>query len=87
MPTWSATNRYVWVSPFVTAFCVTPATPSSAFGTSTPCQCNDTPSSTEALRRCTSTSCPSVAVIVGPGVLPLRVNPSISRPEASLVVP
>ena len=66
---------------------VTPATPSSALGTSTPCQCTLTPSSTLSLCTRTSTRSPSVASISGPGDLPLNMYPSTSRPDASVTVP
>ena len=52
-----------------TASWVTPATPSSALGTSTPCQCRVTPSGTP-VDRVTSTRSPCCARIVGPGDVP-----------------
>ena len=45
-------------APGATASCVTPATPSSAFGTSTPCQWIVTPSSMSLFTSVTSTSSP-----------------------------
>ena len=59
--------------PTGTASWVTPATPSSALGTSTPCQCSVTPSGTDALTSRTSTSWPCTAWITGPGEVPLTV--------------
>ncbi len=59
--------------PAGTASWVTPATPSIAFGTSTPCQCSAIPAVTDSFLRCTSTRSPWVAVIVGPGEVPFSV--------------
>ena len=60
VPASSATNRYTCCSPGATASWVTPATPSSAFGTSTPCQCSVTPSGTSTLD---SVTCDQVALV------------------------
>ena len=58
--------------PTGTASWVTPATPSSAFGTSMPCQCRATPSGTSLLRSVTCTRSPCVASISGSGRRPVE---------------
>src|SRR5918995_860950 len=60
-----------------------PATPSSAFGTSTPCQWIVTPSSMSSLIKVASTSSPWRTRSSGPGSCPLKVQASMTRPEAS----
>src|SRR5215213_861116 len=71
----------------MTASWVTPATPSSAFGTSTPCQWIVTPVSTSWLRNVTSTRSPRRTRSSGPGLLPSNVSASIVRPDGIVIVP
>jgi hypothetical protein len=86
VPVWSARKRYVYEPPGGTASCVTPATPSSAFGTSTPCQWIVTPGSTSRLTSVTSTRSPRYARSTGPGTIPSNVSASTSRPDGRRIV-
>ena len=69
-----------------TASWVTPATPSSAFGTSTPCQWIVTPSSTSSFTSVTSTRSPCRTRSSGPGDRPSNVKASTVPPEARRTV-
>ena len=66
-----------------TLSCVTPATPSSAFGRSTPCQWIETPCRTSRFTSVASTSSPSRTRSSGPGRRPLNVSALTLCPTAA----